>query len=300
MECHSFSFQPDYGVKRLYETQSGEISTEPGDHETMKNETRVLANLPHDEYLALDALSSSGAKDILRSPAFYRWRKDHPSEPTPSMVLGTALHMAVLEPERFERTVVVDPGFDRRTKPGKADAEQWASNLPPEALILQAPQMELVRGMQGAIEHHPYAARLLDDIQPELSILWDADGVQCKARLDALGIGHNVLIDIKTSSDASWDSFAKSAANFGYHIQAAHYIDGAKAAGYGKRTMLFVVVENTPPHQVAVYVLDDEAVRAGEVKMARARELYLECVAQDQWPGYQETIQVLSLPKWAL
>lgn len=266
----------------------------------MQSEARVLANLPHDEYLALNALSASGAKDILRSPAFYRWRKDHPSDPTTSMINGTALHMAVLEPKRFERTVFVDPGFDRRTKSGKADAEQWASNLPSDALILQAPQTELVRGMRSAIGQHPYAARLLEDIQPELSILWNSGGVPCKARLDALGIGHNVLIDIKTSSDASWDSFARSAANFGYHIQAAHYIDGAEAAGYGRRPMLFVVVENTPPHQVAVYVLDDEAIRAGAAKMDRARELYRACSAKNQWDGYPEEIQILSLPEWAL
>jgi hypothetical protein len=41
--------------------------------------------------------------------------------PTPAMQLGTHLHTAVLEPEKWESSTIVPPKCDKRTKDGQGD-----------------------------------------------------------------------------------------------------------------------------------------------------------------------------------
>jgi hypothetical protein len=62
---------------------------------------------------------------------------------------------------------------------------------------------------------------------------------------------------------------------------------------------VFAVVESEYPYARAAYMLDDEAMRKGREHNVHARALYAACAERDQWPGYPETIQVLSLPAWA-
>ena len=64
--------------------------------------------------------------------------------------------------------------------------------------------------------------------------------------------------------------------------------------------MLFVVVENKPPHAVALYTLDDES----RGYAARQRQGFMrrvdECAKADEWPGYSIKVESLSLPRWQL
>ena len=44
------------------------------------------------EFIALPALSPSGAKKILKAPALYRWEKDHPRPSTDALDRGKIVH----------------------------------------------------------------------------------------------------------------------------------------------------------------------------------------------------------------
>ena len=52
------------------------------------------------------------------TPAHLKHSMSVHREPTPSMMLGTAVHSLVLEPEKFDTDVVVAPVVDKRTKIG--------------------------------------------------------------------------------------------------------------------------------------------------------------------------------------
>ena len=62
---------------------------------------------------------------------------------------------------------------------------------------------------------------------------------------------------------------------------------------------IFAAIEKEPPYAAALYILNDEAVAKGRAEAQRLRALYAECKATDTWPAYGESIQVLTLPKWA-
>lgn len=81
----------------------------------MKPGIYTADQLPNEEYHALDAISKSDLDKINRSPAHYKYAKENPTPPTPAMERGTAVHMAVLEPELFARSYA--PEFDASAHP---------------------------------------------------------------------------------------------------------------------------------------------------------------------------------------
>lgn len=71
--------------------------------------------LNNETYHALEAVSKSDLDKINRSPAHYKYAKENPTPPTPAMERGTAVHMAVLEPDEFRRHYA--PEFDPEQHP---------------------------------------------------------------------------------------------------------------------------------------------------------------------------------------
>ena len=249
-------------------------------------------------YHALDAVGKSDLDKIARSPLHWKYAE---REETAAMRIGSAVHCAVLEPARFAVDYAVAPEGDKRTKAGK---EQWAAFEEENAgkTVLTFDDGVLCAHIAESVQSHPRAKALLQSGQPEASLLWsDSEfNVRCRARVDWLR-EDGMLIDLKTTQDASSAAFAKSCANFRYHVQAAWYLDAYQAAtGDLPGGFIFIAVEKTPPYAVALYELDGEAIDLGRFLARRDLARYANAREFDLWPGYSDTIQPLSLPKWAL
>ena len=259
-----------------------------------------LRDLPAGLYHKHEALSASGAKKLLRSPAHYLLMRTQPSVPTEAMRFGTAVHAAVLEPDTFADAVVQAPDINRRTTAGRAEHEAF-QQANAGKVVLSADDMMRVYRCVNAVHMHPAASKLLTGGEVEGSLFW-VDGeyrIPCKARFDKFN--HGGMVDLKTCQDASQDGFGRAAASLLYHVQNAHYIEGAEAVlNETPRFFSFVCVEVEPPHCVAVYVLPTAAVLAGRHLLRIAMERYAECSASGKWEGYPDTIEMLDFPKWAL
>lgn len=261
----------------------------------------VAYDMPEGVYRAIPALGSSDVKALLRSPAHYRAGLEDESEATDAQALGTAVHLAVLEPERFEREVVTAPKFDRRTTAGKADAAEF-ERANAGRLILPGDAYDTCCRVRDAVRGHPAAGMLLADGASEVVLQWadEATGTPCKARLDRLLPDHTV-VDLKTARDASPAGFARAIGQYRYAMQEAHYRAGARVAlGVEPPLFAFIAAETAPPYAVGVYVLDDEALQAAEARVAEALARHAECRAADRWPAYSDLIQTITLPRWAL
>jgi exodeoxyribonuclease VIII len=266
----------------------------------MNAPTTIRHDLTNAEYHASPAISKSGLDLIRRAPYLYAYRRENPQEQTPAMRLGTLTHTVVLEPDLFERETAVRPeGIDRRTSAGKAD---WA------AFELEAEGREIVTNEEGAklaairdaVRSHPAAAKALaGSPMIEQSIFWDADDIACRCRPDCV-TEKGVIVDLKTTRDASPDGFAKSVAQYRYHVQAAFYSDGYRAAfGEAPRGFVFIAVETEPPYLVAVYVASETMTSRGRIEYQTDLDTFRECLASDCWPGYSSSPLTLDLPKWA-
>jgi len=264
---------------------------------------RVVPEMPEAEYhrRTLGEVSSSALRELAKSPAHYRAWLDRPERaPSAAMALGSMVHQLVLEPQRA--SFVVEPDFgDCRKKENKAARDAWRADHE-GATLVGADDAAAASGMASAVRAHPLAGPLVvGEGQSELSLFWrdGASGLECKARLDRLVGGRYVVVDLKTTGDARPRAFQKSIADFRYHVQAAHYLDGCRACGLGDLLWLFVVVEREPPHAVAVYSLDGDAVARGEDSRRRSMTTLAECLRSDSWPAYPASIEPIGLPAWA-
>lgn len=245
-------------------------------------------------------VSRSQLVDLLRTPAYFYAANVERSivrEATDAMELGSALHALVLEPETFDAKYVVKT-WDARTKDGKAEAAQHAGKT-----ILDAAAAASCHGMAVALHKLPEFAACFDGrVAVEREVFWtdEETGIALRAKPDLVCRvgGALAMVDVKTSTDASPDAFARSAERLHYHLQAAHYLAGWEAAtGERCETFAFAVVEKGAPHLAAVYPMDADWIAAGEALRRRLLAQLAECRASGVWPGY--SAQVLTRPKWA-
>ena len=257
----------------------------------------LIHSMPFADYLALERLSSSGLKQLARSPAHFRYASSHPSPASPAQALGTHVHGLILEPETYRSAIA--PECDRRTKIGK---ESYAAFLAESigAHVVTQEQHDKAIAMRDAVMSQPSASALLSDGRPEVTALWEVDETACKARFDFLPTQFEVIVDLKTAQSASPDEFARASGRYMYHLQAAYYSMAAEANGLGPRPMVFIVVESEAPYCVALYMLDQEAIDAASYRIERLIQQYADCKHSGEWPGYSADVCTLSLPKWSL
>jgi exodeoxyribonuclease VIII len=246
------------------------------------------------EYHADPAVSASHLHAVAKSPYHYWSRYLDPKrsapEPTAAMRLGSLVHCAVLEPDELAKRYAVC--LPRNTKAGKEmAAEMEASGI--EAVT--ETDMEQALAMAASVRNHQAAATLLRDGKAEQSFWWDdiPTGLRCKCRPD--WYNGTTIVDLKTTTDASPQGFAKSVAQWRYHVQQAHYLSGTFAERF-----VFIAVEKTYPYAVGVYELDEAAMLHGASERRVNLQTIADCRAISEWPGYGNTIQPLSLPAWAL
>jgi len=248
--------------------------------------------------------NKSGLDKLHQAPAKYRaWVDGADDEDSPVLSFGRAFHAATLEPAIFAATYTTEPDFgDCRKADNKKARDEWRKANEGKT-FLSADDAERIAGMSRAVRAHPLAGPLLSGGVAEVTAKW-ADpetGIVCKARIDYVRRDLETLIDLKSTSDASALSFAKSCANYGYHRQAAHYTDGCNLASGAEAfdTFVFVAVEKTAPYLVAVLKLDEDAISKGRESIRADLRTMRECLDTDTWPGYPEEEQTISLPHWA-
>jgi len=223
---------------------------------------------------------------------------DHPQH-SDAFDLGHVAHKLVLG--KGSEFVVVDAD-SWRTK--DAQAARLAARDQQMTPILAADYDRACR-MALAVNAHDIAGHLFTDGQAEVSAFWtDTEtGIQRRARFDWLRNpveGKRLLIgDLKTARSAEPIEFGRAAANFGYAIQAANYIDAVTALGIDSDpAFLFVAVEKEEPHVVTVGQLDDDSLRIGRDLLRQAIRIFADCKERDEWPGYDPGVASLSLPHW--
>lgn len=281
--------------------------------------TGIYAGIPNAEYHGGPGISKSGLDVIARSPLHFWQQYLNPErerrEPTPAMVIGTAIHTAVLEPGDFgKRYVAVPADAPRRPTDAQRNAKKpsdetlaaitWWDDFNAKAEgkeIITLDDAQTCMRIADQVRSHPTARKVFATGQAELSCYWtDAEtGVLCKCRPDWLNLP--LIVDVKSTEDASRDAFMRSAWNYRYWVQAAWYMDGVEqATGQRPDAFIFGAFEKSAPHACAFYFADDAMIELGRQEYRKHLRVYAECLAADRWPGYPTDVLALGLPAWAL
>jgi len=256
-----------------------------------------IKDMPSEIYHAYPAASNSGLKLVARSPAHLKYAPKR--EATRNMVIGSALHMAVLEPELFYKKYKLLHGCeDRRAKDYKEAKEQFG-----EEFVLVSSECEKVEGIMKSLWNDPEIASLLSKPGHNELSGFSTDpktGMTCKHRFDKL-LNSGVAIDLKTTTDARPDAFSRSIYNYNYHVQAAFYLDQyCWITGKPLTDFIFIAVESDAPYACKMYRLDAESLQVGRDTYGRALDHYAECKSSGIWPAYHnDGVEEISIPKWA-
>ena len=249
------------------------------------------------------SLSSSGARKILATtPARFRWEQLNGRPPTKAFDVGHAFHT---------ETLGTGPGIVVPHDPKAKNPHAWQTDEAKRQVAearaagqvpLKPDEAAAVAAMVEAVRTHPLAGRLFASGAPEQSIWWTdpATGARLRCRPDWLTevLGEPVVVDLKSTEDASPQAWRKTAANYGYHVQDPYYRDGLEAIGLGPADFVFVLVEKSPPYLVATYRLTAEDVALGRARARRGIDLYARCLESGEWPGYALDFVEIPLPAW--
>jgi len=275
------------------------------------------ASLYHADPCPDPSLSSSIAKLIcLSSPAHAR--QAHPrlnpaavADEAEHFDIGTAAHAVLLEGK--DAVEVID-AKDWRTNAAK-EARDLARAAGKTPLLAKtwADVKAMVAAARGQLDHHiDGGAQMFTAGEPERTIIWNDDGVWCRARLDWLRPNQRRVRDVvdmgpewaiddykTTSASANPDAWTRTMFSSGFDIQAAWYRRGLKRLMPDVDvTFRFAVQETYPPFALSVIALGPDAMTIAEKKCLYALDAWRACLQDGAWPTYAHRTCYASMPPW--
>jgi exodeoxyribonuclease VIII len=276
-----------------------------------------------DEYHSnKDYVSASSLKKLKKSPAHFI--EEEEVKETDALLFGSAYHCFILEPERFEKeyyifddSVVCGALIAKGAKSPRAtnDYKAWKESeisFSDGKILIDKSDADILKAMKDKLYNHPYARMLLSNGFNEQGYFGDIETesgtIKVKFKPDHVNENKKIIVDLKTSMDASVDGFTRHAAELDYHIQASLYSDlMEKIAGDDRRyTFIFIAQEKKKPYAFNLFEASPQFISQGRFEYEMLLQLYKYCVDNNVWPGYQVWcenkygILELKLPAWAI
>lgn len=260
-----------------------------------------IYDLSEQEHRSLTQYPSiSELKLLSKAPMLFKHSKQSTSKSmTKAQLEGVMFHMAILEPEKYASSVRLFPeDVDFRTKEGKALKAEIISEKQKGIEYLPRSLIDRIADCRNDIYSNPLVRDLLDGCEVEKSVVWRDPNynLMVRGRLDAYHEERGYVLDIKTIADV--DSFEKQVLKYGYHKQAAFYIDGLKANLKKDFDFYWLAVEKNAPFLYRILKADKTMLDVGQQEYKKLLELYCHCEKENKWPGLGDKVEVLSLPEW--
>ena len=256
-----------------------------------------------------EAISKSRLEKMSVCPSYFKWCEDNPQEPTEDMILGSAFHKIVLEPQDFDKEFIVMPNVDRRTKEGKTIYAEFIINAEGKQVITQE-QYDTICGMRDSILSNKYAKVLINgNIEQSFYFNDDLTGEYCKCRPDIwrkLKDDSIVLVDLKSTKSALTNDFIRDVVKYGYDLQDFHYTNGVSKVlniPKDKISFIFIAVEKKPPYLCNILQADEFILQRGEALFREYIGTLHECKETNNFWGLNgayDVINNLSLPTYLI
>jgi hypothetical protein len=189
-------------------------------------------------------------------------------------------------------------------------AHDYAQSVKGKTILDEQDYADAVACVQALNNHPEFAAIMAQPRRVEVPFEFELFGHKFKAKPDAIIDSMKLIIDIKTTDDASPHRWQWSAVDYGYHRQAFIYQGAIELSHASKEPVresyrfIFAVVEKPKPSTrgipptVALYELDSETMRMGAEDTQRLVQDYEDRTANGWWQQYYSNgIVPLRLPK---
>ena len=241
-------------------------------------------------------LSSTNIRTFKKNRKQFEYSLNHDLvKQTKAMADGTAVHAFFLERAKFETDFVIKPADMRlNTKAGKEFALEHQSKI-----IIDSELGNNLFEMEKSFMDSP--AKLIHDIkgQTELSYFWDDLGtIKGKCRPDWISDDGSIVVDVKTTTDASPRGFQKSISTWGYYLQLGWYLRGLRKLGLPAKQFIFIAIEKTAPFCVGVYRADQEMINFAMKELDQLMPEIQTAMVSNEFPDYTPEITSIGLPPW--
>jgi hypothetical protein len=274
---------------------------------------------PHTGDRSIMRVSKSMLTNFVPNPA--AWLLAPEREYTRAMKFGNLVDCMALTPQSFETEYSILPEFypctptkkDLRTeKPWNAAANfckdlQEEIELAGKQAVKTNDWMEARKAVENLKAFRPYA-ELMEGAHTQSAMFGDLidEGIATPAKslLDILPTHakwKHCIADMKTTAEMSEQHFAKTVNKFGYHRQAAIYLDLHNAiTGEDRDTFYIVWVHSKAPYEVAMRPISASAIAEGRRWYRNALRIWNECVTTGVFPSpWDDITKPIDLPAFA-
>lgn len=248
-------------------------------------------------------LSCSIAKVLVSASPKHAWA-NHPRlnplfEPDADdkFDLGTAAHSLFLEGDGNVEVFTYNDWRSKAAQEGRAEARAHGKTpMLGKDWDRVVAMVDALRSQLATLKIDP---PLFTAGQPEVTVVWNEQGVLCRSRLDYLHDTFLAADDLKSTHSANPDTWTRRTMwDIGADLQVAFNCRGVKAVTGIEPEFRFVVIETKPPFELIVVSLEPEARAFAETKVDKALDLWKRCLDTNTWPGYPKDICYASLPPW--
>jgi hypothetical protein len=216
------------------------------------------------------------------------------SEPSAQMALGTAVHVLFFQP------------VPRTTRAGKQAHEDFAASLAGRdmTVVTASQALAATEMVKSALANGCFKSALGalgDSGEVEKAVRWrHPTGVWLKCMFDKLTPYDGTVYELKTSAHPLPRQWPREVLNYGYHHQAALYLEGAFRVFGFESTHIHLVIGSTPPYEAVAYTLDEEALELAARQNLETLERLADCRRYDSWGSrWADRVHAVSLPPWA-
>lgn len=225
------------------------------------------------------------------------------SPPTDALTEGSALHVAVLEPDLFGSRYIELPDFQsiRGITLDKQRAN-WMQENAVGLIGLRPTQMHRIHAQSAALRNNADIRAMLRHARTEVSVAWThrATGLRMRSRADFANEVVAQAGDLKRALHADPQRFARAADSLGYHIQDYLYTMGLRQAGLDVRNFVFFACEPEPPYAVSLFQFEAPSRLAAESVVDRALDRIARAVESNVFPGYTDGVMGINIPNYSL
>lgn len=256
------------------------------------------------------------------------YAEDHDAHP--STKRAGILRQVLAGEVSYQQLVGLPEGLSATTKEGKAlvaeidaagnvamvaDDMAWIDAWLPKLAgrdVLPVGSIAKIQKMARIARDLPISRVVFDQLgqygQAETSMFWvcPRTGVALKIRPDYVlkpckQFPNGLIIDGKSTTDASEEGFGRQVWNLDYGLQAALYtmVFQFVVGTQDRPPFLWLAQEKDSPHAARYYGAGPDLIAHWDAKIAAMLPAVAECQRTGIWPGYPQEVQTLALPAWA-
>lgn len=246
-------------------------------------------DMPYSEYFKIKAINCSALKYATRTPYHMdKYLEGSLKEEKKEYNFGNYFHLFIFEEEKFYKYCYVLPPPET---PNGAGEYKWDKRLKAHKEFYN--QCVEIAGNRNIVPYEDFeemkimkeAISVYKNVYEYMSVkgsveqvgLWKNEdtGINCKCKFDKF-VPNNIIIDLKTTKDASEYGFLKDFERYQYKVQAAIYTDALISMGFGDLPFIFIALEHSPPYFCKIYEVSQEKINEGRQIYVKKLQQYID------------------------